>query len=63
VCGCRLTEVRELDGLAWRHFQSLPGQDARGCRPGCVDEMHDRRGMVLLPARLEELLAEGAAPA
>ena len=64
VCGCRLTEVRELDGAAWRHFQLLPGQDARGCRPGCLEELHDRQGWVLAPAALDELLAEGgAAPA
>ena len=64
VCGCRLTEVRELDGAAWRHFQSLPGQDARGCRPGCVDELHDRFGWVLASSALDDLLAEGgAAPA
>jgi hypothetical protein len=64
VCGCRLTEVRELDGLAWRHFQAMiPGQDARGCRPGCVDELHDRAGWVLAPSHLNDLLEEGAAPA
>ena len=63
VCGCRLTEVRELDGVAWRHFQSIPGQDARGCRPECVDELHDRLGWTLLPSRLSDLLEEGTAPA
>jgi hypothetical protein len=64
VCGCRLTAVREFDGAAWRHFQGMSGHDARGCRPGCVDELHDREGFVLAVGRLEELIAEGGvAPA
>jgi hypothetical protein len=42
VCGCRL--VAEGDEV-WRHFPSLhPEQDARGCRPFCVDAPHDRFG-------------------
>jgi hypothetical protein len=33
---------------AWRHFPSLAaGQDARGCRPACVDELHGDDGRVL----------------
>jgi hypothetical protein len=48
VCGCRL--VAEQDET-WRHFPSMhPGQDARGCRPFCVDEVHDRFGRVLADA-------------
>ena len=45
TCGCRLTEIHGFDGRAWRHFPSLhPGQDARGCRPHCVERVHDRDG-------------------
>ncbi|HWH24386.1 MAG TPA: hypothetical protein VNW68_05770 [Candidatus Limnocylindria bacterium] len=33
---------------AWRHFPSLmAGQDARGCRPHCVDELHGQDGRLL----------------
>ena len=51
VCGCRLTALSgRLDG-AYRHFPSLmSGQDARGCRPYCVDELHDGEGLVLMAA-------------
>jgi hypothetical protein len=52
VCGCRLVEAKESQG--WRHYPSTAaGQDARGCRPACVDRIHDRRGRAvqeLLPA-------------
>ena len=45
TCGCRLTELAGFDGSAWRHFPSLhPGQDARGCRPRCIDRVHGRDG-------------------
>jgi hypothetical protein len=45
TCGCRLV-VTELE--TWHHFPSLhPGQDARGCRPACVDAEHDRHGRTL----------------
>ncbi len=47
VCGCRLTEAPGLEGRGWRHFPSdKPGHDARGCRPRCVTEIHDRDGRV-----------------
>lgn len=48
ACGCRLVGLSgELDGL-YRHFPSMkPGQDARGCRPACVDELHDREGRAI----------------
>jgi hypothetical protein len=37
------------DDGAYRHFPSLKaGQDARGCRPHCVDALHDRDGRVLV---------------
>jgi hypothetical protein len=36
---------------AYHHFASLmPGQDARGCRPWCVDAVHDRTGNVFVAA-------------
>jgi len=45
TCGCRLVAT-ELE--TWHHFPSLhPGQDARGCRPFCVDAQHDRHGRVV----------------
>ncbi len=51
VCGCRLTSAVGRDDGAYRHFPSLmAGQDARGCRPGCIDALHDRDGGALMPA-------------
>jgi hypothetical protein len=52
VCGCRLIESIAGDRRVWRHFTSLhPGQDARGCRPRCVDAFHGRDGAVIDLAR------------
>jgi len=51
VCGCRLVALSGRDDGAYRHFTSLmTGQDARGCRPYCVDLMHDADGHVLMVA-------------
>lgn len=51
VCGCRLVSASGRDDGAYRHFPSLlTGQDARGCRPHCVDALHDHDGRILLPA-------------
>ena len=51
VCGCRLMPLTGADDGAYRHFPSmLAGQDARGCRPHCVEALHDHDGRVLLPA-------------
>ena len=48
ICGCRMVDAEGLDGPAWRHFPSLhPGQDARGCRTVCVNDLHDRSGRVI----------------
>lgn len=45
VCGCRLIREDEDGAETWRHFPSLAsGQDARGCRPFCVEAPHDRFG-------------------
>jgi len=44
TCGCRLTEAHGLAGSAWRHFQISPDTDARGCRPKCLEDLHDRSG-------------------
>jgi hypothetical protein len=50
VCGCRLVAQSGRDDGAWRHFPALMvGQDARGCRPHCVDALHDHDGRVLIP--------------
>jgi hypothetical protein len=51
VCGCRLVGLSGRDDGAYRHFPSLmAGQDARGCRPFCVDALHDGDGNVLMVA-------------
>ena len=51
ACGCRLVAATGADDGAWRHFPSLTsGSDARGCRPHCVDELHDGLGRVLIDA-------------
>jgi len=51
VCGCRLTAETGRNDGAYRHFPSLAaGQDARGCRPHCVDALHDQDGRVPMPA-------------
>ena len=49
VCGCRLTPAGEARGeTAWQHFTALmPGQDARGCRPRCLEELHGNDGRIL----------------
>jgi hypothetical protein len=54
ICGCRLmAETGQEDGL-YRHFPSLAaGQDARGCRPHCVDALHDYGGRVAIDVNLE----------
>jgi len=34
-----------LETETWQHFPSgTVGQDARGCRTACADELHDRFG-------------------
>ena len=51
VCGCRLLASTGREDGAYRHFPSLmAGQDARGCRPHCVDALHDHDGRVLIAA-------------
>jgi hypothetical protein len=49
------------DGL-YRHFPSLAaGQDARGCRPHCVDALHDRDGRVVIATAADEAAFDAAA--
>jgi hypothetical protein len=51
VCGCRLLAASGGEDGAYRHFPSMhAGQDARGCRPQCVDALHDFEGRVLIVA-------------
>jgi hypothetical protein len=51
VCGCRLLALTGADDGTYRHFPSLlPGQDARGCRPHCVDGIHDYAGRIVSEA-------------
>lgn len=39
-----------LDGT-YRHYASMiPGQDARGCKPACVDALHDHAGLPIVEA-------------
>jgi hypothetical protein len=46
VCGCRLMASADAEG--WQHYPSPdPTRDARGCRPVCVDHIHDRSGHAL----------------
>ena len=46
VCGCRL--MASADGEGWQHYPSPdPTRDARGCRPACIDRIHDRSGHAL----------------
>ncbi len=62
VCGCRLTPASGSEDGAWRHFASLmPNEDARGCRPHCVDLLHGADGRVLLPADAGEPAQDAAA--
>jgi hypothetical protein len=62
VCDCRLAEAPGFEGTAWKHFQVVPGEDGRGCRPSCLDELHGRDGTVLFRS-LEALMAPGGEPA
>lgn len=61
TCGCRLTPATDFEG-SWRHFQIRPGQDARGCRPACLEELHRADGTVFRPATLEQLMAAPRLP-
>jgi hypothetical protein len=59
VCGCRLMAATGSEDGGYRHFPSLyPTQDARGCRPRCVDALHGPDGRVL-----EEVAGESGDPA
>jgi hypothetical protein len=58
ICGCRLTPAAGLEGTAWRHFQIRPGQDARGCRPSCLESLHRADGSIFQP--LEHLMEPAA---
>jgi hypothetical protein len=54
ACGCRLVGLTGLLDGAYRHFPSMKaGQDARGCRPVCVDALHDRDGHALHSATFD----------
>ena len=49
VCGCRLMALSGIEDGLYRHFPSLhPREDARGCRPVCVDALHGSDGRALL---------------
>jgi hypothetical protein len=63
VCGCRMMAASGSEDGAYRHFPSLhPGQDARGCRPHCVDALHDTDGRVMaLNAMASDSAGEAAA--
>ncbi|HUG48269.1 MAG TPA: hypothetical protein VMP67_07625 [Candidatus Limnocylindria bacterium] len=62
VCGCRLMAATGSEDGAYLHFPSLmPKEDARGCRPHCVDALHAADGRVLLPAGAGEQTQDAAA--
>jgi hypothetical protein len=64
VCGCRLMALSGANDGAYRHFPSLLGsQDARGCRPHCVDALHDHEGRVIVPGSYAGGSAQDAAAA
>jgi hypothetical protein len=62
VCGCRLVALSGREDGLYRHFPSMhPTQDARGCRPHCVDALHGRDGRVLAAVMAAEGTGEVAA--
>jgi hypothetical protein len=64
VCGCRLMAATGQDDGLYRHFSSLAaGQDARGCRPHCVDALHDHAGRVAIDVNLDSSSVTDAAAA
>jgi hypothetical protein len=48
ACGCRLMTTE--DGSYRHHPSPHPGRDARGCRPACVDAVHDAAGVMTVEA-------------
>ena len=64
VCGCRLMAATGHEDGLYRHFPSLAsGQDARGCRPHCVDAVHDFTGRVAIDVNLDSSSVTDAAAA
>lgn len=62
VCGCRLMAATGGEDGAYRHFPSLmPTEDARGCRPQCVDALHGQDGRVLMAPVAGEQASDAAA--
>jgi hypothetical protein len=62
VCGCRLIALSGAEDGLYRHFPSmLPHQDARGCRPACVEALHGRDGRALVAPAASDGHAEIAA--
>jgi len=64
VCGCRLMAATGQEDGLYRHFPSLAvGQDARGCRPHCVDALHEHNGRVAIDLNLDTSSVTDAAAA
>jgi hypothetical protein len=62
VCGCRLLALSGREDGLYRHFPSmLPLQDARGCRPRCVDALHGSDGRLMPAATISDTTSEAAA--
>jgi hypothetical protein len=62
VCGCRLMALSGRDDGLYRHFPSLnPAEDARGCRPICLDAQHGSDGRVVGAATAGQATSEAAA--
>ena len=54
TCGCRLVGLSGLLDGAYRHYPSMKsGQDARGCRPACVEALHDHTGRAVATGSLD----------
>ena len=64
TCGCRLVGLSGLLDGTYRHYPSMKhGQDARGCRPECVDALHDLDGRPLPAGALDGSSAMDSAAA
>jgi len=49
-CGCRLQHSAANGIEGWFHFSPMNGRDARGCRVGCADSVHDAKGLARVAA-------------
>jgi len=52
ACGCRLQPIGPSDVVAFFHFGSFAGRDARGCSLDCAESAHDIAGRAFPTAAL-----------